>query len=118
MHYLVILKSRRPTAPPSPELMDAMMLLGDEATKSGALVDTGGLLPSGRGGARVRLEGGELTVVDGPFPEPGELISYVVYQVADRDEAIEWASRFLRLYRDMWPGWEGEADVLRVFGEV
>ncbi|MEO3781981.1 YciI family protein [Actinocorallia sp. B10E7] len=117
MRYLVTLKSGSPASPPPPELMDAIMALGDEATKSGALLDTAGLMPSAAGGARVSLSGGELTVTDGPFAETKELISYVVYQVRDKEEAVEWASRFLRLHRDLWPGWEGEADVLRVFGE-
>ncbi|GAA2738477.1 YciI family protein [Actinocorallia aurantiaca] len=117
MRYLVTLKSRSPAAPPPLELMEAIMELGDEATKAGALLDTGGLLPSASGGARVSLSGGELTVADGPFAEAEEMIGYVVYEVRSKEEAVEWASRFLRLHRDLWPGWEGEADVLKVFGE-
>jgi hypothetical protein len=117
MRYLVTLKSGVPASPPPPELLDAIMALGDEATRSGALLDTAGLMPSAAGGARVSLAGGELTVTDGPFAETKELISYVLYEVRDKEEAVEWASRFLRLHRDMWPGWEGEADIQRVFGE-
>jgi hypothetical protein len=55
-------------------------------------------------------------VTDGPFAESKEVISYALYEVSDRAEAVEWSSRFLRLHRDMWPGWEGEVDVLQVFG--
>ena len=29
---------------------------------------------------------------------------------------MEWTSRFLKVHRDHWEGWEGEADILRVFG--
>ncbi len=29
---------------------------------------------------------------------------------------MEWSTRFLKLHRDLWPGWEGEADILQVFG--
>jgi len=29
---------------------------------------------------------------------------------------VEWTNRFLRLHRDLWQGWEGEADVLKIFG--
>jgi hypothetical protein len=95
--------------------MDAIMALGEEATKAGALLDTAGLAPS-EAGARVELAGGKLTVTDGPFTEAKEMISYALYQVRSKEEAVEWASRFLRLHRDLWEGWEGEADVLRVFG--
>ena len=44
------------------------------------------------------------------------MISYALYQVRTKEEAVEWASRFLRLHQDLWEGWEGEAEVLRVLG--
>ncbi len=74
-----------------------------------------GLMPVGAGGARVTLAGGTLTVTDGPFAEAKELISYAVYDVRSRDEALEWATRFVRLHQEHWAGWEGEADVQQVF---
>jgi hypothetical protein len=55
-------------------------------------------------------------VVDGPFAEAKEFISYALYQVRSKEEAVEWASRFLRLHQELWPGWDGDADVLKVFG--
>ncbi len=117
MRYLVTLRSSSTGMPPA-ELMEAILALGEEAAKSGALLDTAGLMPSAVGGARVTLAAGELAATDGPFAETKELISYALYQVRAKEEAVEWASRFLRLHRDLWPGWEGEADVLQVFGEA
>ncbi|WP_106399773.1 YciI family protein [Actinocorallia populi] len=116
MRYLVAFKSASPTEVPPPDLMEAVMSLSDEATKAGVLLDTGGLLPGSMGGARVGLFGGELTVADGPFAESREMVSYGIYQVRDKAEAVEWTGRFLALYRDLWPGWEGEADILEIFG--
>ncbi|GAA5037633.1 hypothetical protein HNP84_003172 [Thermocatellispora tengchongensis] len=116
MRYMITLRvNAQPDGPPPAELMEAIAKLGQEATESGVLLDTNGLAPSAEG-ARVELAGGRLTVTDGPFAEAKELISYALYQVRSKEEAVEWASRFLRLHRDMWPGWEGEADVLRLFG--
>lgn len=116
MRYLVLLKaSAAPTSPPPPELMAAIMALGEDATTAGALLDTQGLQPSAAG-ARVSLLGGRLSTADGPFTESKELISYAVYDVRSREDAVEWTTRFLKLHRDLWPGWEGEADVLKVFG--
>ena len=115
MRYLILLKGTQPATPPSPELMDAIMKLGGEATAAGALLDTAGLAPSAAG-ARVGLYGGQLTVTDGPFAEAKETISYALYQVRSKEEAVEWANRFLRLHRDLWPAWEGDADVLKVMG--
>ena len=115
MRYLIVLRAdQQPAGPPPPELMEAIMKLGEEATKAGTLLDTAGLAPSAQG-ARVQLAAGELSVTDGPFAEAKEMISYALYQVRSKEEAVEWASRFMRLHRDLWPGWEGESDVLRVF---
>jgi hypothetical protein len=64
----------------------------------------------------VQLTGGHLSVTDGPFAEAKEMISYALYEVRSKEEAVEWTSRFIKLHRDLWSGWEGEADVLRLFG--
>jgi hypothetical protein len=95
--------------------MEAIAALGGEATTAGALLDTAGLAPSAAG-ARVELGAKGLQVTDGPFAEAKELISYAVYEVRTKEEAVEWTTRFMRLHQDLWPGWEGEADVLKVFG--
>ena len=115
MRYLILLRAAQPPGPPPPGLMEAIMALGEEATRSGALLDTAGLTPSAAG-ARVSLRGGALSVTDGPFTESKELISYALYDVRSKEEAVEWANRFLRLHRDLWPEWEGDADVLKVMG--
>jgi hypothetical protein len=115
MRYLILLKAAQSATPPPPELMDAIAKLGEEATNAGALLDTAGLAPSADG-ARVQLAGGQLSLTDGPFAEAKEMISYALYQVRSKEEAVDWASRFMKLHRDLWPGWEGDADVLRVFG--
>jgi hypothetical protein len=115
MRYLILLKATPPATPPPPELMDAIMKLGADATAAGALLDTAGLAPSATG-ARVSLTRGELSVTDGPFTEAKETISYALYQVRSKEEAVDWASRFMTLHRDLWPGWEGESEVLKVMG--
>jgi hypothetical protein len=115
MRYMMLLSGINPSTPPPPELFEAIMKLGGEATEAGVLLDTAGLLPSASG-ARVALAGGKLTVTDGPFTESKELISYALYDVRSKEEAIEWASRFVKLHRDLWPGWEGQTDILQVMG--
>ena len=115
MRYLMLLSGNPPATPPPPALYEAIMKLGGEATAAGVLLDTAGLLPS-EAGARVTLTGGQVSVTDGPFTESKELISYALYDLRSRDEAIEWASRFVRLHRDLWPGWAGQTDILQVMG--
>lgn len=111
--YLMLLHGTPPASPPPADLMEAIMALGEEATRAGVLLDTQGLAP---GGLRVALSGGALSVTDGPFTEAKEIISYAVYELRSREEAVEWASRFLVLHRDLWPGWAGDAEIRRVFG--
>ncbi len=115
MRYIVLLNGAQPSTPPPPGLMEAIMKLGGEATEAGVLLDTAGLLPSAAG-ARVTLTGGKVSVTDGPFTESKELISYALYDVRTKEEAVEWAARFMRIHRDHWAGWEGTANVLKVMG--
>jgi hypothetical protein len=113
MRYLMLLHGTPPATPPPPGLMEAIMALGEEATRAGVLLDTAGLAP---GATRVELTGGALSVTDGPFTEAKEIISYAVYDLRSVEEAVEWATRFLTVHRDQWPGWEGDSEIRRVFG--
>jgi hypothetical protein len=100
-----------PLGPPPQALMEAIAKLGEEAAKAGVFVEMGGLLPTAMG-ARLRLSGGKLTVTDGPFSEAKEVIGgYAVYSVKTKQEAIEWATRFMNLHKQHWPGWEGETEL-------
>jgi hypothetical protein len=64
----------------------------------------------------VALANNTITVTDGPFTESKELISYALMEVRSKEEAIEWASRFMKAHRDHWTGWEGVTDVRKVMG--
>ena len=47
---------------------------------------------------RVKLESGQYSLTDGPFPETKELIAgFCLLQVKSKAEAVEWAKRFLAL---------------------
>jgi hypothetical protein len=66
-------------------------------------------------GATLRLAGGQISVKDGPFAEAREVIGgYAVYDTASKGEAIAWATRFLDLHKQHWPGWEGEVEVRQI----
>jgi hypothetical protein len=78
---------------PSTEAVEAMTRYNEELVKAGVMLAADGLHPSSKG-ARVRFEGRERTVVDGPFTEAKELVAgYWIWQCASRDEAIEWLKR-------------------------
>ncbi|GGZ98924.1 YciI family protein [Streptomyces echinoruber] len=103
--YLSLVRIDENNAPaegPSPELMQRMDALLEEMTKAGVMLDTAGLTPSAQG-TRVRYEGGEISVTDGPFTESKEVIGgYALMQCKDRAEAIEWTKRFLKVHEEFW----------------
>jgi hypothetical protein len=95
MRYLILLKGNRPADPP-PELMDAIMKLGAEATAAGALLDTAGLAPSAAG-ARVSLYAGQMSVTDGPFAEAKEYLGgLTIVDAPDLDAALGWGRKAAR----------------------
>ena len=79
------------------------------------MVEMGGLHPT-VAGARVRLTGGRIAVIDGPFTEAKEVIGgFAVFDVKSKREAIIEAERFMELHRQHWPEWEGETEVRQIF---
>jgi hypothetical protein len=86
--------------PPTREEIAEMGKFIAEMTEAGALLATEGCHPT-RKGARVRLSGGKVTVTDGPFTEAKELIAgLAVVEAKSKDEAVEWAKRFLKIAGD------------------
>jgi hypothetical protein len=87
---------------PSPKLMADMGKLMEELTREGKLIDTAGLMPTAEG-TRIRLSGGKLSMVDGPFTEAKEVIGgYALLETASKEEAIEIARRFLKVHGEEW----------------
>jgi hypothetical protein len=116
MKFMVMIKGSEQAGPPPAGLMMGIAQLGKEAADAGVLVQTGGLLPSAMG-ARIRLERGKINFTDGPFTEAKEVIGgYAVYDVASKEEAIKWSTRFMELHKQHWPGWDGEAEIRQIMG--
>jgi hypothetical protein len=116
MKFMMIVKSAERSGRPPQALMEAIDKLGQEAVKAGTMVASGGLAPTAVS-TRVRLSGGQLTKVDGPFTEAKEVIGgYAVFELKSKEEAIEGAMRFMELHKKHWPGWEGETEIRQIFG--
>jgi hypothetical protein len=78
---------------PSRELLDAMNAYNEELVKAGVMLAGEGLHPSSKG-ARVRFDGSDRTVIDGPFTETKELVAgFWILQCKSREEALEWVKR-------------------------
>jgi hypothetical protein len=115
MRFMMIVKTAEKSGPPPKELMDAMTKLAEESTKSGEMIETGGLGPTATG-SRIRLAGGKITVTDGPFTEAKEVFGgYAMFELKSKEEAIERTRHFMELHHKHWPGWEGETEIRQVF---
>ena len=78
---------------PSTDLLEAMTKYNEELVKAGVMLGGDGLHPTSKG-AKVRFEGKQRTVIDGPFTEAKEIVAgYWIWECASRDEAIEWLKR-------------------------
>jgi hypothetical protein len=117
MKFMTIIKGPELTEDPPQALIDAINAFGQEAKAAGVFVEWGGLQPTAEG-SRVSISKGKLVVTDGPFTEAKEVIGgFAVYNVASKEEAMEWARRFMELHVKHWPEWEGEVEVRGIMFE-
>jgi hypothetical protein len=78
---------------PDTAALGAMTNYNEELVEAGVMLAGEGLHPTSKG-AKVRFDGGERTVTDGPFTEVKELIAgYWIWECGSREEAIEWIKR-------------------------
>jgi hypothetical protein len=113
MKYLMLIKhSERYRSEPIPQgLLEEMGKFVEEKLRSGAIKETAGLKATAEG-FLVRLSGGKLRVIDGPFSESKEVVGgYAMGEFASRAEALDLARQFMELHRIHWPTFEAECEV-------
>jgi hypothetical protein len=113
MRYMMLIKHtddyRGKTIPPG--LIEAMGEFVGEYAKQGKFIDGAGLKSTHKG-KKVRLRGGKLQVIDGPFTESKELVGgYAIVDVESDEEALDIATKFMELHRIHWPEFEGESEL-------
>lgn len=110
MRFMMIVKASKESEAgilPSEEELAAMAKYNEEMVNAGVMLAGEGLQASSQG-ARIRYDGKQRSVVDGPFAETKELVAgYWIIQVGSKEEAIEWAKKV--------PFEEGEVELRRVF---
>jgi hypothetical protein len=111
MRFLSIYKSKETGVPPTPQEMAEMGHLIEKFMKTGELVATEGCLPTALG-ARVRLNGANLTVTDGPFTESKEVVGgFAILEAKSKAHAIELVKEFLAVAGD------GECEIRQIYAE-
>ena len=110
MRFMVIVKGSPDSEAgkmPPPEVFEEMGKFNEEMAKAGVMLAGEGLHPTSKG-ARIRFDGKQRTVIDGPFTEAKELVGgFWIIQVRSKDEAIEWMKRS--------PFQEGEIEIRQIF---
>jgi hypothetical protein len=99
MRYMVIVKSDPQSedmempAEAMTEMYATMGRYNEQLAEAGVMLAGEGLLPSSKG-FKVRFDGDERSVIDGPFTEAKELVAgWWIFQVDSREEAIEWIQK-------------------------
>jgi hypothetical protein len=117
MKFMVIVKASAASeagAMPSVKLLTDMGKFNEELVKAGVLLSAEGLHPSSKG-ARIRIDGSQRTVIDGPFAETKELIAgYWLIEVSSKEEAIEWMKRVPNPHDES----DSEIEIRQVFTEA
>lgn len=110
MRFMIIVKADKDAEAgvmPSEQLLAEMGKYNEALVKAGVMLAGEGLHPSARG-ARVRFAGDQRSVTEGPFPETNQLVAgFWLWQVASKEEAIEWLKRA--------PFKDGEVEIRQVF---
>lgn len=96
MRFMVIVKADKDSEAgvmPSEKMLREMGQYNEQLVKAGIMLAGEGLHPSSKG-KRVRFEGNERTVIDGPFAEAKELIAgFWLLQAKSTEEVVEWIKR-------------------------
>ena len=104
---------------PKPEAFAAMQTYNEALAKAGILLAAEGLAPTSKG-ARVKFNGDERTVIDGPFAETKELVAgFSIIKVNSLEEAIELVKRTPNIF----PNGKAEVEIRKLmdvedFGEA
>ena len=104
MQYLMLIKIANNTdyeagKPVPPELEAAMGKLMGEWSKAGAMVSAAGLRPTSKG-ARLRLDGGKIDRIDGPFVETKEVVGgFFILEAKNKSAVVAMTRRFLEVHR-------------------
>ncbi len=78
---------------PSQELLTEMGKYNEELVKAGIMLAGEGLHPTSKG-KRIKFNGSNRIVTDGPFAETRELIAgFWLWKVNSMEEAVEWLKR-------------------------
>ena len=109
MKFLSIYTHVERNTPPSAQEMETMGKLVERGFREGCLLATEGCLPTALG-AKVRRDGSNVSVTDGPFSEAKEVVGgFAILKANSKAEAIQLAKDFLKV------AGEGECEIRQIY---
>ncbi|MGE0601511.1 MAG: YciI family protein [Dehalococcoidia bacterium] len=111
MRYLTVFYGAEREDAPGEDEIEAMGAFMNELGEAGYLLVADGLLPSTKG-VKVRKDGDEFKVIDGPFAEAKEILGgFAIVDVPSIDVAIDITKRFMAI------GGDGMCEVREMYPE-
>lgn len=96
MKFMILVKASEESEAgimPTEQLLTEMGKYNEQLVNAGVLEAGEGLHPTSNG-SRVRFDGENRTVTDGPFAETKELLAgFWIFKVNSKEEAIEWVKK-------------------------
>jgi hypothetical protein len=109
MKFLAIFQHTPGAPPPSPEKLAEIGAFTQKMMASGSVFLTGGMVRPTHG-LKIQSEGGQVSVLDGPFAETKELIDgFAILNAPDLKAAIELSKEFLAVAGD------GKGEILPIY---
>jgi hypothetical protein len=100
---------------PQTDALEKMGAFIEEGVKAGVFVGGEGLKPT-KDGVRIRYDGKNRTVLDGPFTESKELVAgYSILAVDSKEEAVAWCKRFVEIDTEIRTLPEVECEMRELF---
>ncbi len=113
MKYLMLVSGPATQGMPPANVMVEVERRAQVAASKQQFVMSGGLT---RAITAYHVEGGELSVKDGPFTESKEVVGgFAIFDIPTRDDALQGAKEFAEVHRDLWPGCQMTITVREVF---
>lgn len=100
---------------PQEKGLAAMGAFMEEASKAGVILAGDGLKPSSEG-VRIRYDGTNRTVMDGPFTESKEIVAgFSMLAVNSKEEVVEWTKRFVEVDAGVRPSNEAHCELRLIY---
>jgi hypothetical protein len=114
MQFMCVVTIRKPAPASTPEFAAAVRQKVEQETQAGRLIAHGALAPLNEGGLVRAAKTGLDVIRVGPSEHAHGMDAYAIFELRDKDQALDMARQFMQLHVDHIPGWQGTCEVRAV----